>query len=384
MTNYVDLTVVQLRNILRNRGLKMSGRKAHLILRLILDDSRQNHRCINCLQPLRNMQKLPSGVSCCLVCKPWYRLFENSVRRIRRSLRALGYRDISDIREQAAALYEYSAQNHQNHLDENGMPNIGPLDDRHWSRLLHRLTPSHQINNPFSMDGGIEKLGSDCVNEILQPLYNLSIRAIPQTELLREQLAHFLIGTFGQIPKDRLVANMLQWSTVDYFFRNSEAWARSFVFVQEVVSELGDRAYFTEDGIRVIGTTNNIYQITPVRRPPYYRVSRIYEEQHIHICIDPIGAASVVFGDILVSLVLSLFEDQQSALRIHTLQPHIFGIPRRHRNRNINHLWQRALGRNHERQDGDNTEHEGNVWQYLIDRFQTNLDDWNGVEEEGA
>ena len=102
----------------------------------------------------------------------------------------------------------------------------------------------------------------------------------------------------------------------------------------------------------------------------------------MHICIDPIGAASVVFGDILVSLVLSLFEDQKSALRINTLHPHIFGTPRRHRNRNINHLWQRALGRHHERQNEDNNEHEENVWQHLIDRFQTNLADWNGVEEE--
>ena len=104
----------------------------------------------------------------------------------------------------------------------------------------------------------------------------------------------------------------------------------------------------------------------------------------MHICIDPIGASSVVFGDILVSLVLSLFEDQKSALRINTLQPHIFGIPRRHRNRNINFLWQRALGRHHERQQGEDAEPEGNVWQHLIDRFQTNLDDWNGVEEEGV
>ena len=104
----------------------------------------------------------------------------------------------------------------------------------------------------------------------------------------------------------------------------------------------------------------------------------------MHICIDPIGAGSVVFGDILVSLVLSLFEDQKSALRINTLHPHIFGVPRRHRNRNVNHLWQVALGRHIQQCRDENAGPEGNIWQHLLDRFQTNLDDWSGAEEEGV
>ena len=384
MVNYANLTVIELRNILRRRGLTVSGLKADLILRLFVDDSRRKKCCINCHRPARNLQTLPTGVSCCFACIPWYRLFERSVRRINVTLRALGYDDTTNIQALASALYHNTEQNHQHRVDEMGVPYIGPIDDRHWSLLLNRMTPSHQTSNPFTISNDIIQLGSECVNGVLQPLNNLGIRVLPQTNLLREQLAHFLIGTFGQIPKDRLISAMLQWTTVDYFFRNSEAWARSFIFIHEVVSELGERAYFTSDGIRVIGTSNNLYQITPVRRPPFYRVTRIYEDQHTHICIDPIGASSVVFGDILVSLVLSLFEDQKSAMRINTLHPHIFGIPRRHRNRNINHLWQRALGRHHERQQGDDTEPEGNVWQYLIDRFQTNLDDWNGVEEEGV
>ena len=27
---------------------------------------------------------------------------------------------------------------------------------------------------------------------------------------------------------------------------------------------------------------------------------------------------------------------------------------------------------------------EDNIWQHLLDRFQTNLDDWSGAEEEGV
>ena len=382
MVNFVNRTVAELREILRQRGLPVSGRKADLIIRLVVDGASQSTNCANCLQPHRNMQKLSMGGSCCFACTPWYRYFERSVRRTLAALGALGYDQIDDIREQAAELYHDSEQTHSIAFDERGMPYGGAIDDRHWSRILHRTTPSHQISNPFTRGYNIDKLGSEYVGEILEPLNDLGIRILPQATLLREQLAHFMLGTFGQIPKDRLVSVMLQWSTVDYFFRDPTAWARSFDFVQEVVSELGDRAHFTEKGIRVTGTSNNLYQIAPIIRPPFYRVSRIYEGQHMHICIDPIGAASVVFGDILVSLVLSLFEDQKSALRINTLHPHIFGVPRRHRNRNINHLWQRALGRHHERQNEDNNEREENVWQHLIDRFQTNLADWNGVEEE--
>ena len=382
MVNFVNRTVVELREILRERGLPVSGRKADLIIRLVIDDAHRSTNCTNCLQPLRNMKKLNNGSYCCFACLPWHRYFGRSVRRTLTALEELGYDRVDDIREQAAELYHNSEQHHNIAFDERGMPYSGAIDDRQWSRILQRTTPSHQTRNPFITGYNIDKLGSEYVDEILQPLGNLGIRILPQAPLLREQLAHFMIGTFGQIPKDRLVSIMLQWTTADYFFRNPEAWARSFEFIQEVVSELGERAHFTEEGIRVIGTSNNLYQIAPIIRPPFYRVSRIYEGQHMHICIDPIGAASVVFGDILVSLVLSLLEDQRSALRINTLHPHIFGGPRRHRNRNINILWQRALGRHHNRENEDNNEHEENVWQHLIDRFQTNLADWNGVEEE--
>ena len=383
MTNYTEWTVAELRRVLRQRRLAVSGLKAELIGRLMADDIRIQVSCTNCHIPARNMHRFRHGVSCCFACRPWYKRFRVSVRRTNRALLALGYDSVDDIREQAAELYNDSEQARSLGFDQMGLPYQGPVDDRHWSRLLHQMTPSHQSNNPFIHGYNIDRLGNETVNEVLQPLDDLGVRILPQSTMLREQLAHFLIGTFGDIPKDRLVSIILQWSTADYFFRNSEAWARSFSFVQEVVEELGDRAQFSEDGIRVRGTSNNLYEITPIRRPPFYRVTRIHEDQRMHICIDPIGASSVVFGDILVSLVLSLFEDQKSALRINTLHPHIFGTPRRHQNRNINHLWQRALGRHYNERREEDAEPEENIWQYLIDRFQTNLDDWSGVEEDG-
>ena len=385
MGYYTDWTVAELREVLRERHLRISGRKAELIARLEAEDNRHRVCCTNCHKPTRNRNFIfRTGTYCCSICRPWHRLFARSVRRTIAALEALGYDQMDDIREQAAELYHASEETRSLGFDEMGLPYHGAVDDRHWSRLLHQMTPSHQTRNPFTHGYNIDKLGSDVVAEILQPLENLGVRIMPQGILLREHLAHFLFGTFGQIPKDRLISIILQWSTADYFFRNSEAWARSFSFIQEVVSELGDRSHFFDDGIRVTGSSNNLYEIEPVRRPPFYRVTRIHEEQRMHICIDPIGANSVVFGDILVSLVLSLFEDQKSALRISTLHPHIFGTVVRHRNRNINHLWQRALGNRYNQRREENTEPEENIWQHLIDRFQTNLDDWSGVEEEGV
>jgi hypothetical protein len=90
-----------------------------------------------------------------------------------------------------------------------------------------------------------------------------------------------------------------------------------------------------------------------------------------------------VFGDVLVTLVLSLYDDQISARRINTLSQHVFGQPfgRPRRNANIDHLWQRALGQAQQGENDDNTELPI-VWRRLLDRFQTNLADWT-LEEDG-
>ena len=117
------------------------------------------------------------------------------------------------------------------------------------------------------------------------------------------------------------------------------------------------------------------------------------DDQRTGICIDPIGAGRVVFGDVLVTLVLSLYDDQISARRINTLSHHVFGRPnqsRRRRNANIDHLWQRALGNTPLRfQHLDQEEEEGEgdqtipmAWQRLLDRFQTSLADWTLEEDE--
>ena len=100
--------------------------------------------------------------------------------------------------------------------------------------------------------------------------------------------------------------------------------------------------------------------------------------------MDPIGANRVVFGDVLVTLVLSLYDDQISARRINTLSQHVFGRPfgRPRRNANIDHLWRRALGntplrfQHLEEEDEEGDQRLPMGWQRLLDRFQTSLADW--------
>jgi len=189
-----------------------------------------------------------------------------------------------------------------------------------------------------------------------------------------------------------MITMVFLWLVSDdeFIARVPDAWATSFNFLRDVVNELGDRASFVDGNIRVVGSSGNTYTIAPKRPKPYYQVSRIVDGQRTGICIDPIGAGRVVFGDVLVTLVLSLYDDQISARRINTLSHHVFGHPfgRRRRNVNIDHLWQRALGNTPLRFQHLGEEDEVDdqalpiAWQRLLDRFQTSLADWT-LEEDG-
>ena len=176
----------------------------------------------------------------------------------------------------------------------------------------------------------------------------------------------------------------------EFIARVPDAWATSFNFLRDVVVELGDRASFVDGNIRVIGSSGNIYNIAPEKADSILSGFRLNNGNRSGICIDPIGAGLVVFGDVLVTVVLSLYDDQISARRINTLAPHVFGPTRRGliRQRNIDHLWRRALGNTplqyrhlvEENEEEDQT--LPMVWQRLIDRFQTNLADWTNEEDD--
>ena len=106
-------------------------------------------------------------------------------------------------------------------------------------------------------------------------------------------------------------------------------------------------------------------------------------EQYQHICIDPVGASNVIFGDVLVTLILSLYDDQTSARHIDTLARYLFGGNRGRRITDVQQLWRRALGNMPRGLRGNRQDQAiSTTMEYIIDRFQTNLADWSNEGDE--
>jgi hypothetical protein len=266
---------------------------------------------------------------------------------------------------------------------EMGFPYLGPLNDTAWGLALSAL----ELES-FTTSNSLPNLRTADVTSELAQLEGFGVMHLPSNPQLRKQIAHLLRGDFGLSNKRRFVTTLFIWliGEDEFLARDPQAWALSFQFLQEVVNDLGERASFVDDSIRVTGSSGNIYRISPRPNPPYYVVAREVDSQRQAICIDPLNAHTVVFGDILVNLVLALYDDQMSARHIDTLARHVFGGHRvRHagnygRN-NIERLWRRALG-NMPPGEEPHPEALFQQWRRVVDRFQTNLADWPIEEEE--
>jgi hypothetical protein len=266
---------------------------------------------------------------------------------------------------------------------EMGFPYLGPLNNRAWGEALPAMELQESPSN-----GSLPYLPNDTIDEELAKLEDVGVMHLPTNPILRKQIAHILRGDCGLSNKRRFVTGLFLWliGEDEFLARDPGAWALSFQFLQEVVNDLGERASFVDDCIRVTGSSGNVYRISPRAHPPYYVVAREVGVQRQAICIDPVNAHTVVFGDILVNLVLALYDDQMSARHIDTLAQHVFGGQRvrrggHHRNNNnIEHLWRRALGN----MPGQEPDHRDmfQQWRRVVDRFQTNLADWPIEEEE--
>lgn len=328
----------------------------------------------------------------CEICNSWVRMSLRRTRGIPRWIRPdpnMSPQELTDLREQFRESFQTHHHHARMHVQANphafamGFTYSGPLDERGWGIALSIFCPAHYIE----LSGySIPNIPRSVVDGELSRLEEAGVVRLPRQPLLRKQIAHILRGDYGLRVQRRFITMIFLWLVSDdeFIARVPEPWAISFNFLRDVVNELGDRASFVDGNIRVVGSSGNIYTIAPKRPMPYYQVSRVVNDQKTGICIDPIGANKVVFGDVLVTLVLSLYDDQISARRINTLSHHVFGRPlgRPRRNANIDHLWQRALGHAHQGEDTDNAELPI-VWRRLLDRFQTNLADWSTEEDEG-
>ena len=333
----------------------------------------------------------------CVVCRTWVRMSLRRTRNVPRWIRPdsnMTSQELAGLREEFRETFQTNHYHRRMHAEVNpqfamGFTYSGPLDERSWGLALSILSTSHSIE----LQGySIPNLPDSVVDEELSRLEEAGVVRLPRQPLMRKQVAHILRGDYGLGMQRRMITMVFLWLVSDdeFIARVPDPWATSFNFLRDVVNELGDRASFVDGNIRVVGSSGNTYTIAPKRPKPYYQVSRLVDGQRTGICIDPIGANRVVFGDVLVTLVLSLYDDQISARRINTLSQHVFGQPfgRPRRNANVDHLWRRALGNIPLRfQHLDEEDEEGDqtlpmAWQRLLDRFQTSLADWT-LEEEG-
>jgi hypothetical protein len=279
--------------------------------------------------------------------------------------------------------HNFGGLNARRMIFEMGFPYFGPLNEDAWRYALSTL--NLQELNP---NNSLPNIHHTVATEELSKMENAGVLCLPSNNQVRKHLAHLLRGDFGLANKRRLTTALFMWLVPEdeFIARDPEVWATSFQFLREIVDELDERAAFVDDSIRVTGSSGNIYRIQPRLHPPYFIVYREIEDRKEPICIDPVGAHTVVFADVLVNLVLSLYDDTMSARHINTLQRHVFGpsenLRTRRVNRNINHLWRRALGNMPENEEDPQALFQ--QWRLLIDRFQTNLDDWTLDQEDDA
>ena len=354
----------------------------------------QNHlicsSCDTCTVCVKHIRR--HNLNLCEICLSWIRMSLRRTRNVPSWIAPdpnMTSQELADLREQ----FRESYQNHHHrrmHVVANAHPFAmgftysGPLDEQGWALALSILSASHSIE---ISEYSIPNIPDSIVDQELSRLEESGVVRLPRQPLIRRQVAHILRGDYGSWMQRRLITMVFLWLVSDdeFIARVPDAWATSFNFLRDVVNELGDRASFVDGNIRVVGSSGNIYTIAPKRPMPYYQVSRIIDGQRTGICIDPVGANRVVFGDVLVTLVLSLYDDQISARRINTLSHHVFGRPpgRPRRNANIDHLWRRALGNTPLRFQHLDEEDEPEdqalpmAWQRLLDRFQTSLADWS-------
>ena len=258
----------------------------------------------------------------------------------------------------------------------------GPLNDQEWKQALSRL---HLGQSDFRQSR--ISIPSELIESRMTQLNRAGILSIPEDASIRAHIVLLSEGHFGA-DKTRLFATVLfLWLTPedDYIARDPGPWAKSFQLLFEVIDDLGDRAYFVRGAIEVVGSSGHTYRIQPKSGRPYFHVAGQVGEQYQHICIDPVGASNVIFGDVLVTLILSLYDDQTSARHIDTLARYLFGGGRGRRITDVQQLWRRALGNmprelRANRQDPDSA--ISTTMQYIIDRFQTNLADWSNEGDE--
>jgi hypothetical protein len=195
----------------------------------------------------------------------------------------------------------------------NHVPEKGPEQDKHWSRLIQRISLSHSLGWRDRFEKNVD-LDEDTIELIMDIIRSIGVKHLPTSNRQKELLANILGGAFGPDVRDEMVARILQWNASRDFLVDDDSLARSFRWLKEIVSDFdSNRVWFTEIGIMVIGMSGNVYEIVPSSRRPRYRVT--LPESNSGVCLNPISSDDP-FGDVLADLVLTLYNDELSSERI--------------------------------------------------------------------
>lgn len=361
----------------------------------------------------------------CLACFPWVKKSVLRTRKftaLREVMKFSGPEQVEDVRKRLEgllldldengdrerfpgavrrALYYREMHGHPRHRFPDGISYGGPTNEGSWMRCLDALI------DPSKNDDVFMSLPMEVIEDSIEKLKSLFVPWIPNKRVIRNKIAYLISSVYSSgVERKRFAIALAIWLLPgqEYIVRDVSPWRNSFLFLREVVEQMGNRrAWLTDEGVNVRGTSGLQYRICPKRRQPFYVVCRIHEGKKIPICIDLEQGrfSNIVFGDILVSLVLSLYNDEISSQRIHTLQRHLAAERHRLNNQNtplmpeygngrrinLEVLWRRLTDVNRGDLPDLNAPNgepmTAHNWRMVVDRFQTSLWNWdNGGEEE--
>ena len=294
--------------------------------------------------------------------------YSNSVSAIQNRLRLVG--------ENTEHLFGHSIRLDGNSIWVNGVL-FGPkAHDIHCQN--RRILPQLIFDRYNALDERtVEEMAYVYMRGPWIPLVRDTTNArVPTSFALREEICRIADGTYGDGPSDRIRSALLLWSTSverEFLTCPRSAWARSFQWVREISQDFSEEVKVAENGIYVTGSSKNLYRISPT--PPDGRADRfevcriLQKDEHtfdrdlnnidgdgdsVPICIHSMTSDEEdlerPLGDVIVSLILALRDDIQTAEIIPQLHRHLPGEFQGRRHRGNRHYWRERF-REFERQN---------------------------------
>ena len=167
----------------------------------------------------------------------------------------------------------------------------------------------------------IEKLQS----HKCKPFINESLRFLPNSVTILTEIDRIVNGEYGYLSRDLLLCSLFRFDNEKWIQRVQDpARTKSFQFLKQIISELGSKVSPTEEGFVVTSITANCYKVdrsdflSPLEGPQvFWTVRDVFNQKSV--CIEVEQEHYLPTGDILAVILLSLYDDIESAELITTL-----------------------------------------------------------------